>query len=171
MKIWIMLNGERRGPYTPDSLPISEMSPLTPVWYDGLTGWMAAGEAPLTQQYFGGPSPEAEPQPQPAQQPPTPTAEALQVSESRTTAPEPARMQQPAEKCPPTFLVWSILLTICCCNPVGIIPILLGASVTSNYRNNNIEAASRTSYITEWWIAITLVLGLIMLPFSILIYN
>ncbi len=166
-----MLNGERRGPYSPDCLPISEMSPETPVWYDGLPGWMAAGEAPLTQQYFGEASPEVEPHPQPAQQPPTPTAEALQASAPPITAPASPTAQQPAEKCPPTFLVWSILLTICCCNPVGIIPILLGASVTSNYRNNNIEAARRLSYITEWWIAITLVLGLIMLPFSILIYN
>lgn len=164
MKIWIMLNGERRGPFTPDTLPLSEMSAETPVWYDGLPGWMAAGKASLTEQYFGAGTPDT------AQEPPRPTAEALQASVPCTAA-RPKPTASAGEKCPPTFLVWSILLTICCCNPVGIIPIMLGASVTSNYRNNNIEAARRASYITEWWIAITLVLGLMMLPFTILIYS
>ena len=161
MKIWIMLNGERRGPYLPDSLPLSEMTPETPVWYDGLPGWMAAGKAPLTAMHFAisTDTPEA----QLPQTPPQP-----QCAMASTPTPKPA---QPSEKCPPTFLVWSILLTICCCNPVGIIPIMLGASVSSNFRNNNIQAARRASYITEWWIAITLVLGLMMLPFTILIYR
>lgn len=72
--------------------------------------------------------------------------------------------------CPPTYLIWSILLTICCCNPLGIIPIITGAQVSSRYNNMDFEGARRASYTTQWWVIICFVLGLMMLPFSILIY-
>lgn len=78
--------------------------------------------------------------------------------------------QEEQEKCPPTYLVWSILLTICCCNPLGVIPIITGAQVNSRYNNMDFEGARRSSYITEWWVIICFVLGLMMIPFNLVIY-
>lgn len=81
-----------------------------------------------------------------------------------------AQLQAQTEPCPPTYLIWSILLTLCCCNPLGIIPIITGAQVSSRYNNMDFEGARRASVTTEWWVMICLVLGLMMLPFNILIY-
>jgi len=64
--------------------------------------------------------------------------------------------------CPPNYLVWSILLTVLCCNPVGIVAIVCGAGVKSKFYSGNIEGARRASETTAWWVAISIVTGLIM---------
>lgn len=64
--------------------------------------------------------------------------------------------------CPPTYLVWSILLTVLCCNPVGIVPIIYGSGVKSKFYSGNVEGARRASETTEWWLAVTIVVGLIL---------
>ncbi len=64
--------------------------------------------------------------------------------------------------CPPNYLVWSILLTVICCNPVGIVAIIYGWSVRSKFYSGDVEGARRASETTEWWVAISLVTGLIM---------
>lgn len=192
MKIWVHIDGRQLGPYAPEQLPLEEMDASTPVWYNGLPRWTPAGEAPATAQYFlpaaGSPSPEV-----PDAE--TVNAEEETIIEEQTvtadiapaeTAPNPDPAPSPVpgpevrrhsyrppvetEKCPPTYLVWSILLTLCCCNPLGIIPIITGAQVSSRYNNMDFEGARRASNTTEWWVIICLVLGLMMLPFNILIY-
>lgn len=65
-------------------------------------------------------------------------------------------------KCPPTYLVWSILLTVVCCNPVGIVAIIYGAGIKSKFYSGDIEGARRASETTSWWLAITIVTGLIL---------
>ena len=189
MKIWVHIDGRQLGPYTPEQLPLEEMDSSTPVWYDGLPRWTPAGEAPATAQYFlptvGSPEPEEASEDENFN--PEATEEIIEVQEEDiTTDPTPARDPEPTpgvnvhrhafrpaaevEKCPPTYLVWSILLTLCCCNPLGIIPIITGAQVSSRYNNMDFEGARRASNTTEWWVIICLVLGLMMLPFNILIY-
>ncbi|MCM1451965.1 MAG: CD225/dispanin family protein [Clostridium sp.] len=64
--------------------------------------------------------------------------------------------------CPPTYLVWSILLTVLCCNPVGIVAIIYGFSVRSKFYSGDVEGAQRASNATQWWLAISIVTGLIM---------
>ena len=146
MKIWIHIHDRQMGPYELEDLPLSEMTPQTPVWYNGLKSWTAAADAPLTAGLFNNPRPtggEVKPTPEPVAKP---------------------------AKCPPTYLMWSILVTICCCNPVGIIPIITGAQVSAKFNNRDFDGATRMSGITEWGLIIAFVLGLMMLPFNLIIY-
>lgn len=142
-KVWIHRDGVQLGPFDLAELPSHGITPATMVWYEGLTDWIEAGKAPLTAALFV-------------------TDEAGQVK-TRVSS-------EDIKKCPPTYLMWSILLTICCCNPVGIIPIILGSTVSSKYRSMDYEGARKASEQTEWAVIITFVLGLMMLPFSWIIY-
>lgn len=69
----------------------------------------------------------------------------------------------------PTYLVWSILLTLLCCNPIGIIAII--TAIITGRRNSNYDyaGAKRMSEATAWWIMIVIVTSLIMAPFMSII--
>ncbi|MCD8385341.1 MAG: CD225/dispanin family protein [Bacteroidales bacterium] len=165
MKIWIHLNGTQEGPYDLEALPLARMDASTPVWYEGLADWLPAGQAPATASLFAGaadePKYDASAQSEPQRQ------ESYSYQSYQWAQRQPAH-EEHAPKCPPTFFVWSILLTVVCCNPVGIIPIITGASTMGRYRNRNFEGARRMSRTTEWWIMITIVTSLIMFPFTLL---
>lgn len=82
----------------------------------------------------------------------------------------PMYQQRPyTEKCPPTYIVWSILITVLCCNPIGIIPFILGLQTKSKFSNGDRTGALRMSNTTEWWIIIAFVSGLLLVPFVLLI--
>lgn len=86
-------------------------------------------------------------------------------------SPEPASFRQPArpapapfetrEPMPPTYMLWAILSTICCCFPAGIVALFFSMSVSSKYYAGDIERAKRNSRMTEIWIIVSVVLGLI----------
>lgn len=86
-------------------------------------------------------------------------------------SPEPASFRQPArpapapfetrEPMPPTYMLWAILSTICCCFPAGIVALFFSMSVSSKYYAGDIERARRNSRMTEIWIIVSVVLGLI----------
>ena len=142
-KVWIHRDGVQQGPFSLAELPSLGITPDTMIWYEGLAAWSRADNAPLTASMFS-------------------TDDAGNVV---------ARVAvEDTRKCPPTYLMWSILLTICCCNPVGIIPIILGSTVSSKFRSMDFEGARKASEQTEWAVIITFVLGLMMLPFSWIIY-
>lgn len=65
------------------------------------------------------------------------------------------------EVMPKTFLVWSILATICCCLPAGIVAIIFSASVSSKYYAADYEGARRASRNAEIWIIVSIVAGII----------
>jgi hypothetical protein len=48
MQIFLNLDGQQQGPYTPEQLQAwlqsGQVAPETPAWHDGLTDWIAAGE-------------------------------------------------------------------------------------------------------------------------------
>lgn len=79
---------------------------------------------------------------------------------------------QAREPMPPTYLVWAIISTLCCCLPAGIVAIIFSANVSSKYYARDFEGARRASRRAEWWIIISIVLGIIgntiFLPLSLL---
>lgn len=82
----------------------------------------------------------------------------------------PMYQQRPySSKCPPTYIVWSILITVLCCNPIGIIPFILGVQTKSKFSNGDRSGALRMSNATEWWLIIAFVTGLLLVPFVLLI--
>lgn len=197
MKIWIHINGVQEGPFDETTLPLDRMNAATPVWYEGLSYWMPAAKAPITAQIITNhlmqqstPQQQNSPNqtvretidveyteelPKSQQQDCSPTTGSPEVtntqqqnSYSYTPRQRSSFTQTPAKK-PQTYLIWSILLTVLCCNPVGIIPIITGNQVTSKFKNFNYEGARKSSEITEWWLMITIVTSLMLAPLNLLL--
>ena len=74
---------------------------------------------------------------------------------------------QQEEPCPPTYLVWGIVSTLMCCQIFGIISIVYGAQVSSKYQQGDIEGAKKYSERAAMWSIISIVVGLITVPFIV----
>lgn len=146
MKIWIHLNGMQQGPYDPEQLRVMSIGPDTPVWYEGLPGWLPASKAPATASLF------AETQPTP---PPPPSAVT-------------ARNQNAGR--PPTFMGWSILLTVLCCSPIALVAIITGAMSSSRYNAGDLTGAQRLSVTTEWLLIFAIVFALVTAPLGMVFF-
>ncbi len=113
------------------------------------------------------------PQPSPANQPfqTNPTGPTFQTSPTgptfQTSPTDPINQAfNPAPQAlqntmPPTYLVWSVLMTIFCCTIPGIVAIIFSAQVSSKFYQGDIEGSRRASRNAEIWIIISFVLGVI----------
>ena len=70
----------------------------------------------------------------------------------------PPAAQEPP---PPNYLVWSILVTIFCCLPLGIVSIVYAAQVNSKWQSGDYEDARLYSKNARLWALIALGVGLI----------
>jgi len=61
----------------------------------------------------------------------------------------------------PNYLVQSILCTLCCCVPFGIVAIIFAAQVNSKLASGDIEAAKGYSRKARMWCWISFALGLL----------
>lgn len=79
----------------------------------------------------------------------------------------------PREPMPPTYLVWAIVATICCCMPAGVAAIVFSSQVSTRYYARDFEGARRASRQAEIWIIVSIVTGIIVnalyMPLSLLI--
>lgn len=79
-----------------------------------------------------------------------------------TTSPSSnTSMAIPSEPMPPTYLVWSVIMTILCCTIPGIVAIIFSAKVSSKFYQGDIEGSRRASRNAEIWIIISFVLGVL----------
>lgn len=82
--------------------------------------------------------------------------------------PAPSAPSKPMPPKPNTYLVWSILSVILCCMIPGIVAIIYSAKVTSRYEQGDYEGSMQASESAELWLIITIVCGLVSLPFQFL---
>lgn len=137
MKFWAMINGVQVGPMDGRQLLACGLTPQTMVWYEGLPQWVPASTVPELAPLFVRPMPRWEKRPQQDLRPP----------------------------CPPTYLVWSIVVTVLCCNLLGIGAIIYSTQVTTRYNRGDYEGAAKASNRAQAWIIITVVAALVMIPF------
>lgn len=64
---------------------------------------------------------------------------------------------------PKTWLVESILVTLFCCLPFGIVGIINAAKVNSLYASGNIEAAQQASATAAKWTKIGFIVGIVVI--------
>lgn len=155
MKVWIHINGVQEGPYELHDLPLERMTPLTPVWHEGLPAWLPASQVPLVAEQMAGAARQDEAQHQFQHQ----------FAAAQAAAQQPLAEQ---EKAPASYLVWSVLMTVLCCNPIGIVPIITGAMTRSRFNNRDYAGSKRMSETTAWWVMITIVTCLMLMPFAML---
>ena len=84
--------------------------------------------------------------------------------ENTPLPPPPAAVQSP---CPNNYLVFSILTTLFCCPPTGIIAIVYSCQVNSLYNSNRPEEAQNASKWALRWniISLALVVALFFISF------
>lgn len=63
---------------------------------------------------------------------------------------------------PPSFLVWSILATIFCCLPFGIVAIVKSAKVESLYIQGDYGQSLQASNDAKKWCIISAVVGIVV---------
>ncbi len=154
-RYWAIVNGVRLGPMGLEELARLSLSPETPVWHPGLADWCAASTIPELRACMEANIPPV---------PPVPSYFSMQVPQT-PYIPVVPRQQQPM---PPTYLVWSILTMLFCCVPTGIVAIVYSSKVNSRFTSGDYEGAKKASDNAAIWILATVVLGLIALPFQII---
>lgn len=90
-------------------------------------------------------------------------ASPLSLSALPVTSIAPCTMPKPA-----TNMVWAILVTFCCCSPLGIVAIIKAASVDSHYYAGRYLEAVKASRSAANWCGWSVIL--VLLPYVIIIY-
>lgn len=89
-------------------------------------------------------------------------------------AEEPARQYAPGQiyvrkrpdgPCPPTYLGWSIFLTVCCCSPVSLAALISSICTSSFFMRGDKAKARKASEVTAWLIMVAFALGLLPVMF------
>lgn len=68
---------------------------------------------------------------------------------------------RPAEPMPPTWMLWSIIMTVCCSFIPGLVAIVFSSQVSTRYAAGDLEGARRASRMAEGWIIASFVLGVL----------
>ncbi len=180
MKYYIANNGEPQGPYTPEQLRDFAITPSTMVWNESMPAWTAAGDVPELAAYVTGGAQNPASVPNGGYQscqavPPVPNAP-QQPYQQQPPYQQPYQ-QQPYqqgynEPCPKTWLVESILVTLFCCLPFGIVGIVKASQVESLFRQGNFPAAKKASddagKWTKWGFLCGLLVYLIYIIFVVI---
>lgn len=138
MKFFIVENNQQAGPFTLEEMAARGVTPSTPVWREGMSDWTPAGNVPELASLFAAPN------------------TACQGSANYGAQPDPSN-----EVCPKTWLAESILVTIFCCLPFGIVGIVKAASVSSRYSVGDFAGARRASAEAKKWTLIGFICGIL----------
>lgn len=155
--------------FAPEPEPVATADPCPPV--------------PDEQFHYGGtygpqqpPQPPYEAQGQPyGQQPPYGQQQPPYNQPYGPRQPQYAPGQQPynggVPPCPPTYLVWAIIATVCCCTPLGIVAIIYAANIKNAYYRGDYMKAQRNSSRAQAWIIAAIVLGILAIPFQLIYFG
>lgn len=124
---------ERYGPFTVEQLRERNLTPDTLVWKEGMADWLPARQISELESLFG-------------------TGATFSVP---TTAPS-----APPALPPKNWLVESILVTILCCLPFGIVGIIHATKVESLWNSGQRDAAVKASQDAGKWVKIGFFTGL-----------
>ncbi|MDE6330487.1 MAG: CD225/dispanin family protein [Muribaculaceae bacterium] len=81
----------------------------------------------------------------------------------RATSPAGAPRDSDAtdREMPPTYLAWSIVVTLLCCIPAGIVAIIYSSQVSSKFYADDLAGARRASERAQIWIIVSFVTGVL----------
>ena len=65
------------------------------------------------------------------------------------------------EKCPPTYIGWSVFLAFCCCSPVSVAALAASVCVSVFHNRHQAARARKASEIAVWLVMISFALGMI----------
>lgn len=153
-KYFIYQENQQIGPLTFEELQERNVGKDTMVWFDGLAEWKKAGDLLELNDLF-----QAGPPPVPAG---TYGPGAQQSSNAGTygsTQPVYGPNLNAGAK-PKNWLVESILVTLFCCLPFGIVAIVQAARVDSRFAAGDLQGALQSSKEAGKWTSISFFVGL-----------
>lgn len=186
MEYWTIIDDRHAGPYSADELIGMGIKPDSPVWTSGLPDWVEASEieelriamemrdrqaqAPVAAPEEPAIAPEPIPEPVQEYPPRQPEPQPMSGNPCPQEAPRWEWQQEatvPDEPCPPAYLVWSIIVTILCCQVIGIAAIICSAQTKQAYGRGNLAKAKKMSEWAQWLIILSIVFGLMGLPLQL----
>lgn len=170
MKYWFILNNKQVGPIAAEDLNQVDFNATTPAWHEGLRDWIPAGQIEALRAVIDRREAAAWSAPH----------NAAQATEIYTPQPEPTAATQfnrqprravssmvQSEERPSNYLVWAIISTLLCNLIFGIIAIIFASKVNPAFEKGDLAAARRNSERAQWFIIISIVLGVIWSPFQV----
>ena len=153
---YIIQNDQPAGPYTIEELATMEITPDTMVWAEDIVDWIPAYQVGELNSLFASTMAQTPP---PYQEPSGRATEAPRYDTAGLEGWPSARPPMP-----PTYLVWSILVTIFLCRIAGIVAIVYSTQVSSCYYAGNYEGAAHASRQARRWVRIPayIYLGLLL---------
>lgn len=163
MEYWIVINEERIGPLTLEELKGYDLKADTPVWYAGLEDWIQADQVAELAELLNSEGADIE---ENTEDEATEVVDAESVSEPEPAEPVMAVEEKPLRPCPPSYLVWAVLVVVLCCAPLGIPAIIYSSQVKTKYNKGDYSGARKASERAALWVILAFVGGLIYQPFS-----
>lgn len=188
MNYWVVIDHKKLGPHSLAEVLTMPLEPDTLVWHDGLPTWRQASALPELAVMF---APKEEQATAIEQEEIAASAETEEVAEADATTPvenngfipepivvsgTPARVfydmpeapQRPEmPQRPPTYLGWCIASILLCCMIPGIVALIYSLQVSSKYVAGDYEGSKKASERAELWLIISIVAGLVSIPFTI----
>ena len=156
MKLYYYLNSrnEQQGPVVLEQLLFHGVTRDTMVWTEGMPQWQRAGEVADLLQLFA---------PQGSSVPPPPfmnTGEAVPPPVGNfqyryEQEPSPRRSK------PDSYLVFSILVTVLCCVPLGIVALIYACQVDGHWSRGAYDEAESASKRAKAFCLISLGIGIL----------
>ena len=143
---YIIRNDQPAGPYTIEELAAMGIKPDTIVWAEDIADWIPAYQVNELNSLFASTTAQAPPPYQ------VPYRQATEAPSYNTTVPVARPSVRPPM--PPTYLVWSILVTIFLSRIIGIIAIVYSIQVSSRYYAGNYEGAAYASRQARLWVRV-----------------
>ena len=160
MQYYMHINGQQVGPFEESQLMMNGLTPTTPVWAEGMSGWMPASQVAALSYLFAGQTP--------------PQYGAPQYAQPQYGQPQYAQQPyQPSRPMPSTNLVWGILVTLFCCLPFGIVSIVKASQVSSLYSQGKyLEAEQASKSAGKWamWGALSSVIAAVLYFLCIILF-
>ena len=150
---------EKFGPFDLKELGQKDIQKETLIWYEGLGDWTPAGNIEEFSQLLTG-----SPPPVPGIQKEAVTSTAPQFSAGA------GREDVRLDVVPKTWLVESILVTIFCCMPLGIVGIINAARVEARFHAGDHAAALRASREAGTWTKVGFWIGVGVLVLYLLMF-
>lgn len=138
---------ERYGPFTFEQLRERNITPETLVWKEGMADWLPARQVPDLQSLHAS------------------TAESFAASPPPFTSTGTVNPGLP----PKNWLVESILVTILCCLPLGIVGIINATKVESLWNSGQRDASLKASQEAGKWVKIAFFSGIVVMGLYILL--
>lgn len=166
-KYWIIVDGKPQGPFFVDQITCrNDFNEKMPVWSPSMDDWSEAGNveafaSALQQRVADYVEVDVE------------NVEPQTVIEEPKQSPSPQWVRPADEidgvKKPPSYLGWSVAMTVCCCLPAGVIGIIYSSMVGQKWMRGDVEGALKASERAQWSIIVAFVLGLVCWPFQMMI--